>query len=137
MREIKHIVIHCSATPEGRDIDAQTIKDWHLKRGWRDIGYHYVIKLNGVIEDGRPEAQIGAGVQGYNKHAIHICYVGGCDTNMKAKDTRTFQQKSALNTLLKKLKQQYPNAEILGHRDFPNVNKACPSFDAKSEYKLL
>lgn len=134
MRKIKYIVIHCSATPEGRDIDAQTIKGWHLKRGWCDIGYHYVIKLNGVIEDGRPEAQIGAGVQGYNKHAIHICYVGGCDENMKPKDTRTLQQDLAMVNLVQTLKENYPNAKVLGHRDFPNVAKACPSFDAIKEY---
>ena len=134
MRKIKYIVIHCSATPEGKDIDAQTIKDWHLKRKWRDIGYHYVIKLNGVIEDGRPELQIGAGVQGYNKHAIHICYVGGCDENMKPKDTRTLQQDLTMVNLVQTLKEKYPNAKVLGHRDFPNVAKACPSFDAIKEY---
>lgn len=137
MRTIKYLVVHCSATPEGRDVDAKTIKSWHLNQGWSDIGYHYIIKLNGTVEKGRSDSVPGAGVKNYNKESIHICYIGGCDTSMKAKDTRTFQQKSALNTLLKKLKQQYPNAEILGHRDFPNVNKACPSFDAKSEYKSL
>jgi N-acetyl-anhydromuramyl-L-alanine amidase AmpD len=149
MRSIKHIVIHCSATVEGKDFTAHDIDRWHKHRGWRGIGYHYVIRLNGTIEEGRPEWKIGAHVRGKNRHSIGVVYIGGIDKRLAPKDTRTPAQKQALKDLLKALKQKYPSAQILGHRDFsPDRNgngviepfefiKACPSFDAKTEYKSL
>ena len=88
MREIKQIHIHCSATKTD-NISASTIRRWHLQRGWSDIGYHYVIGLDGKIEAGRPVSKIGAHAKGYNKTSIGICYIGGLSENKRAKDTRT------------------------------------------------
>ena len=106
MREINRIILHCSATPEGRDIDAATIKDWHVNgNGWSDIGYHYVIKLDGDIETGRQLDKVGAHCKGHNKDSIGICYIGGMDKNMEGwKDTRTDEQIISLHDLLVELK---------------------------------
>jgi len=132
---MEYITIHCTATPEGRHHTAADIRKWHLAKGWSDIGYHYVVRLDGTTEKGRADNVTGAHVQGYNKNNIGVVYVGGVTADgKKPKDTRTQIQKDALLTLLKKLRVKYPNAKIQGHRDFPNVAKACPSFDAKSEY---
>ena len=128
-RDIHTAVIHCSATPEGRDVKVSEIKDWHLQRGWSDIGYHYVIELDGTIRKGRPLDRIGAHVRGHNKGSIGICYVGGVDKNMKPKDTKTKEQSKSLAALSILLKDMYPNIEFKGHRDFEGVAKACPSFD--------
>lgn len=132
MRAINRIIVHCSATPEGRDNNARDIKSWHKAKGWSDIGYHFVIKLDGTIETGRPIQRRGAHCKGKNTGSIGICYIGGVDSNMKAKDTRTDAQRSSLRELLLKLKGKYPKVVINGHRDF--AAKACPSFDATSEY---
>lgn len=137
MRKINKLIVHCSATPEGKDIKTETIRDWHIKGNhWADIGYHYVIELDGSIHKGRDEDTIGAHCKGQNTNSIGICYVGGVDKDGKTpKDTRTSAQKQALIRLLKKLKKKYPNATIHGHREF--AAKACPSFNAKNEYKDL
>lgn len=136
MRAIKEIIIHCADTPEGRDDKAADIKRWHTQeRGWSDIGYHYVIDLDGTIEPGRPLETAGAHCTGHNANSIGICYIGGCDKDMKPKDTRTDEQKAALLLLLKYLVAKYPGAKIYGHCDF--AQKACPSFDAKKEYEEL
>jgi N-acetylmuramoyl-L-alanine amidase len=136
MRKINKIIVHCADTPEGRDVCAAEIKRWHTKeRGWNDIGYHYVIDLDGTIEPGRPIEVAGAHCTGNNADSIGICYVGGCDAKMQPKDTRTEEQKASLITLLKYLVAKYPGAKIYGHRDFSS--KACPSFDAKEEYKNI
>ena len=137
MRDIKEIIIHCSDTPEGRDDRADDIRRWHTKeRGWSDIGYHYVIDLDGTIEPGRPIETAGAHCTGHNTNSIGICYVGGKTKDMKkAKDTRTDEQKASMLLLLKFLCAKYPKAVIYGHRDF--AAKQCPSFDAKEEYKTL
>lgn len=136
MRQIKEIIIHCADTPEGRDIKADEIRRWHKnERGWSDIGYHYVIDLDGTIEAGRDIETAGAHCTGHNANSIGICYVGGCDAQMQPKDTRTEEQKASLLLLLKYLRQRYPKAKIYGHRDF--AQKACPSFDAKNEYKEI
>lgn len=127
------IIVHCTATPEGRSVSVSEIDHWHRKAGATGIGYHYVIHLDGKVERGRDEASIGAHTIGQNHCSVGVCYVGGVDKNMKAKDTRTPEQKKALLDLLKELKRRYPNAKIYGHRDF--TRKACPSFDAKAEYK--
>ena len=133
MRKIDKIFIHCSATPEGRDIKMETIKSWHVKgRGWRNIGYHFVIELDGTLKVGRPMEQIGAGVKGHNEHSIHVCYVGGLDKNKKAKDTRTEAQRETLNTIIGGLLKEYPDASVHGHNEFSN--KACPSFDVQKEF---
>ena len=135
MRDIKEIIIHCADTPEGRDDRAADIRRWHKAQGWNDIGYHYVIDIDGTIEPGRDLDIAGAHCQGHNAKSIGICYVGGCDEEMKPKDTRTDAQKASMLLLLKYLVAKYPNATIYGHRDF--ANKSCPSFDAKEEYKAL
>lgn len=137
-RTIKYIVVHCTATPEGREHTAQDIDRWHKQRGFKEIGYNYVVKLDGTIELGRDVDKIPAHVEGYNANSIGITYVGGVDKDkFRAKDTRTEAQKKSLMVLLKELRKLYPTAQILGHRDFKGVNKACPSFDAKEEYKNI
>lgn len=148
MRQINLIVVHCSATPEGRDVTAADINKMHIARGFKKIGYHYVIRLDGTVETGRKENEVGAHAKGYNANSIGVCYVGGLASDGKTpKDTRTAAQKSALKKLLHTLKQRYPNARIVGHRDLsPDLNhdgkiepnewvKACPCFDAQEEYK--
>ena len=135
-RVITEIIVHCSATPEGKDYTVQDIRRWHKQQGWSDIGYHYVVYRNGHVEPGRDVDISGAHCVGHNAHSVGICYVGGMDsTNRNAKDTRTLAQKAALLSLLIDLKKLYPGAKIYGHRDF--AKKACPSFDAKNEYKRL
>lgn len=133
MREITSIIVHCSATPEGRDVSTEEIRQWHLDRGWSDIGYHYVVELDGTIADGRPVEKVGAHASGHNKNSIGVCYVGGVDSNMEPKDTRTNEQAVSLVELIRDLKEQYPEASVIGHRDVSD--KACPSFDAQAEYK--
>ena len=138
MRNIQHIVVHCTATPEGRYHDAKDIDRWHKARGFKSIGYHWVIRIDGTIEPGRPEPTVGAHVEGHNSYTIGVVYVGGVERDtFKPKDTRTAAQKAAMLNLLGDLKRRFPKAEILGHRDFPKVTKACPSFDAKTEYAQL
>ena len=135
MRDIDKIILHCSATPEGRDVSVQTIREWHKQRGWSDIGYHYVVMLDGTIEEGRPLERQGAHVRGHNKGSIGICYVGGLDSDMKAKDTRTDAQRASLSAFLEFLMVEYPKATLHGHNEF--AAKACPSFIVKNEYKYI
>lgn len=135
-RNIKELIVHCSATPEGKDYSVDTIRQWHLQRGFSDIGYHYVVYRDGSIHIGRDESIIGAHCTGHNTNSIGVCYIGGCASDGKTpKDTRTTEQKQSLVKLLKELKTKYPQASIHGHRDF--ANKACPSFDATKEYSSL
>lgn len=136
MREIKEIIVHCAATPEGRHFTVSDIDRWHRNRGFRCIGYHYVVYLDGSIHAGRPENRVGAHCSGHNTSSIGVCYIGGCKSSGKTPaDTRTPAQRKALLTLLTNLKKKYPRAHIHGHRDF--ANKACPSFDATAEYASL
>lgn len=136
MRKINEIIVHCAATPEGKNFKAADIDRWHRERKMKCIGYHYVVDLDGTVEPGRPESEIGAHCLGHNQYSIGVCYVGGLAADGKTpKDTRTAVQKEALLTLLKKLRAKYPNASIHGHRDF--AAKACPSFDATREYKNI
>jgi N-acetylmuramoyl-L-alanine amidase len=135
----RHIVVHCAATREGQRFTATDIDAWHRRLGWAGIGYHYVVLLDGSIEEGRPLDAVGSHVAGQNSSSIGICYIGGVDAQGRPKDTRTPEQKAALLQLLRHLKATYraQNPVIQGHRDFPGVAKACPSFDAKSEYAKL
>lgn len=128
MRDIKEIIIHCSDTPEGRNDDVKDIRRWHKARGWSDVGYHYVVTLDGTIQEGRKEEKIGAHCKGRNSNSIGVCYIGG-----KEKDTRTTEQKISLVHLIGYLKNKYKGAIVYGHRDFSS--KPCPQFDAKTEYK--
>lgn len=132
MRHINEIIIHCSATPEGRDYTVADIDRWHKARGWRGIGYHYVIYRDGSVHAGRPVEQIGAHCTGHNANSIGICYIGGVSANGKApKDTRTPAQRIALRELVEELRAKYPGATVHGHREF--APKACPSFDVQTE----
>ena len=150
MRRISEIIVHCSATPEGKDFTVADITRWHKARGFNTIGYHYVIYRDGTVHTGRPVSVIGAHCEGHNANSIGVCYVGGLTSDgKKAKDTRTLKQKDALVLLLSNLKRQYPSSVIKGHRDCsPDINhdgkiepcewvKSCPSFDAKEEYKSI
>ena len=131
MRQIDEIIIHCSATRAGMNFTAADIKRWHRQRGWRTIGYHFVVDLDGMIEVGRPVAQVGAHCINHNANSIGVCYIGGLDAQGHPADTRTVEQKRALRTLLEVLVRQYC-APVYGHRDF--AQKACPCFDAHAEY---
>ena len=135
-RNIKEIIVHCSATPEGKDFTVADIKRWHLARGFSDIGYHYVIYRDGSIHTGRDESIIGAHCTGHNTNSIGVCYIGGCVSNGKTpKDTRTEAQKVSLLKLLSELKKKYPEAKVYPHYKF--AAKACPSFNAEEEYKNI
>ena len=148
-RTITDIVIHCTATRAWQDYSAEDIRRMHKAQGWADIGYHYVVRLDGTIEPGRDVDKIGAHVSGHNANSIGVVYVGGLDNQGKAKDTRTENQKCALLNLLMDLRKLYPKAKISGHRDFsPDKNgdgiltpdeyfKSCPCFDAKAEYRRI
>lgn len=133
MRKIDKIILHCAATKEGHDIKTETIKSWHVKgNGWSDIGYHYVIELDGTVKKGRPMHRSGAHTKGHNTGSIGVCYVGGIDIAKKPKDTRTEAQRTAMDELINELLVEYPNATIHGHNEF--AAKACPSFDVQKEY---
>ena len=134
-RDIKHIVIHCSATKLSTNYSVERLKKDHLARGFSNIGYHFYITKDGMIHHGRDMAIAGAHVYGYNANSIGICYEGGLDADGKPKDTRNNIQKQSIRDLLKVLKKRWPQAQILGHRDFPKVAKDCPCFNAKKEYE--
>ncbi len=127
------IVVHCSATQAKSDIGAADIDRWHRGQGWQTIGYHYVIRRNGTIEEGREEDKIGSHVHNHNANSIGICMVGGVAADGKtAENNFTQEQFASLKQLVARLKTKYPKAVVQGHRDFPGVYKACPSFDAKA-----
>jgi len=146
---VKYLVIHCTASREGIDLDVKDIDQMHRRRGFSMVGYHKLIKLDGMVEDGRPLDVWGAHVRGYNDKSIGIAYVGGLDKNGKAKDTRTELQIASMVMLLQDLKKQFPNAEVLGHRDLsPDSDgdgkvekhewmKECPCFDVRKEHPWL
>ncbi|WP_205772436.1 N-acetylmuramoyl-L-alanine amidase [Microvirga calopogonii] len=137
VRDVHEIIVHCAATPEGRHVTVDTIRGWHKSQGWRDIGYHYVIYVDGTVHAGRPVEQVGAHVVGHNAGTIGITYVGGVAADGKTpKDRRTSAQKTALDRLLRDLVRRFPGVRrISGHRDY--AAKACPSFDATTEYRNL
>ena len=135
-RTITEIIVHCTATPEGKDYTVDDIRRWHKQRGFADVGYHYVIYRDWSLHPGRNINVAGAHCTGHNTRSIGVCYVGGVAKDAKTpKDTRTPQQKEALQNVIITLKATYPHAKVYGHRDF--ANKACPSFDAKKEYIAL
>lgn len=131
MRTITQLIIHCSATPEGKDYTVADIDRWHRQRGFKMIGYHYVIYRDGCIHTGRPLEMVGAHCKGHNTHSIGICYIGGLDPTGRAKDTRTPEQKDSLWALVQALRKQFPNATVHGHNEF--ANKDCPCFDVPQE----
>lgn len=156
MRNIKLIVVHCSATPQNWDIGADNIREWHTKhpddwvfdapdyikewhlerpKKWQDIGYHNVVRRNGVLEHGRDLAISGAHAKGYNKDSIGICLIGGVDVDQNPENNFTDDQMTTLRGYLDTILEIFPNAVLMGHRDLPNVAKACPSFDVRSWYE--
>ena len=136
MRDIKYIAVHCTAGPATQTTKA--IKDyWKNNLGWESVGYHYLINADGTIEQLAQESEITNGVAGFNSVTVQMSYKGGVDATNKPKDTRTPQQKESILKLLKELRKRYPKAIIQGHKDFPNVKKACPSFEAKKEYSNI
>ena len=135
-REIKLLVIHCSATRCNVSFPVERLRECHLQRGFRDIGYHFYITGDGEIHRGRALEKVGAHCRNHNAHSVGVCYEGGVDANGKPKDTRTLEQKGALLALLRELKRQFPKALIVGHRDL-NPMKGCPCFDAVKEYSQV
>jgi N-acetylmuramoyl-L-alanine amidase len=136
MRDIKNIVLHCTATPQTATI-ASIRAYWRNKLLWKNPGYHWIITPNGVAFQLLGTDKIANGVAGHNKDSIHISYIGGIDKNGKAVDNRTNEQIETQIMLIKKLKAMFPDAKILGHRDFPGVHKECPSFDVATWIKSL
>jgi len=131
-RKINKIILHCTATKEGKRYDVNDIRQWHLDRGWSDIGYHYLINLNGDIENGRDIEKIGAHCKGQNTGSVGIAYVGGLDTNGKPKDTRTKAQKESLEVVIDVIRNLVgEDIPVFGHNEFSN--KACPCFDVSKE----
>ena len=148
MRRITEIMIHCSATRAGRDYRAADIDKWHRQQGFAEIGYHFVVDLDGTIEVGRGIEKVGAHCRGHNAQSIGICYVGGLDAKGRPADTRTQAQRDALETLVYVLVSTYPIEDICGHRDTsPDANgdgeiapdewiKDCPCFNVRDEFSL-
>lgn len=134
MRELKRIILHCSATEEGANFSVHDIRRWHLARGWRDVGYHYVITLDGEIQHGRPVDQVGAHVQNHNANSIGICYIGGLRNGIPA-DTMTELQEIAMMDLIHSLRRTFGWMPISGHNEY--AHKACPSFNVQEKYGFL
>lgn len=136
MRTIKYIAIHCTATQQSATIES--IKNyWKNNLGWKNAGYHIIVKPDGSAVELMPIDKISNGVKGFNSVSINISYVGGVDIKNKPLDNRTDAQKVTLLTLIRRYKEIFPDAIVQGHRDFPNVKKDCPSFDVKKEYKSI
>lgn len=141
MRKIDSVIIHCSATKAGQDFCIEDIERWHRARGFKEVGYHYVIRLDGTVEVGREIALAGAHCLGWNERSVGICYIGGLDVNGHPADTRTEEQNRAMIRLLEDLKRKYRIVSVVGHRDTsPDLNgngivephefiKSCPCFD--------
>lgn len=141
MRNIKYIFVHCTAGPQTQTVEA--IQNyWKTVNKWKSPGYHYIIKPNGEIVQLLDESKPSNGVAGYNSVSINVCYIGGVDKQGRSVDNRTDAQKSSLLKILKELKQRYPNATIMGHREIwgnnpKNWKKMCPCFPAKDEYAFI
>lgn len=141
MRKIEQIVIHCSATKPRQDIGLKEIKVWHTAKppkgqGWSDIGYHFVIRRDGTRELGRSLDRSGSHVKNHNARTIGICLVGGLDEKGKSQNNFTGPQFGELERLVRELLEQFPGAEVLGHRDFAGVAKDCPCFDVREWFKM-
>ncbi len=136
MRSITLIIVHCSANRAGSALRLADIDRHHRSLGWKGCGYHYVIPTDGTLEEGRPEAEVGAHCRHHNRHSIGICYIGGLSADGTPADTRTEAQRATLRRLLASLHRRFPRALIVGHRDLDPL-KACPCFDAAKEYADL
>lgn len=129
----EYIVVHCSASRPSQNWTAADIDRMHRQRGFACIGYHFFIRRDGTVEEGRPVDQIGAHVENWNSVSVGVCMAGGVaeDNVNKAENNFTPEQFDSLRKVVADLKKRYPKAQVFGHRDFPNVKKACPSFSAK------
>ena len=136
-KETEYIVIHCSATKASMNTDAKEIDRWHRQRGWRKIGYHWVIRRDGVVEEGRDLGEVGAHAKGFNHNSVGICMVGGIDDKGEPENNYTEEQWKALEQLVWQMKLPYPDAEVLGHCDLPDVKKACPCFDVRKRWETV
>jgi hypothetical protein len=130
-RRITEITMHCSATKPCVDVGVDEIRSWHLARGWSDIGYHYVIRRDGRVEEGRPSDVPGAHARGHNAESLGLCLVGGVGHNGEPDANYTRQQWAAAADLVGRLVQENPGAKVIGHRAYFGVTKACPCFNAK------
>lgn len=129
----RYIVIHCAATPPDMVVTAEMVDRWHKQRGWTSIGYHYLIRRDGMVEPGRPLQEQGAHVSGHNHDSVGVCLAGGINRNKQPENNFTPAQWASLKGLVKELMGKYPHASVLGHHDF-NPGKACPSFDVATWY---
>lgn len=131
-----HIVIHCSATKPTMDIGAREIRMWHKQQGWLDVGYHFIIRRDGTVEEGRPVDTIGSHVKNHNSNSVGVCLVGGVDEKMKPEANFTDAQWAALDAKVLELRKLYPTASVKGHNEF-DAGKACPSFNVQSWLKSI
>jgi len=128
-QQTDYIMIHCAATKPSMDITAKDIDKWHRQKGWRKIGYHWVVCRDGTVEEGREISEVGAHCRGYNDKSIGICMVGGIDEEGNPESNFTSEQWDALAKLVWQMKLPYPDAEVVGHNEFSS--KACPSFNVR------
>ena len=133
-RTYETIILHCSATPPSMDIGAMVIDKMHRARGWSQCGYHYVIRRNGKVERGRHISLQGAHAKGHNAYSIGCVYIGGIDENGKPEDNITDKQRQSFVKLVSNLRRVFGTLNVIGHRDLPNVAKACPSFDTVTKF---
>lgn len=130
------LVIHCADTPAKMDVDVTDVREWHvLERGWLDVGYHIFIKRDGTIQEARPIWTVGAHVEGHNSTSIGVCMAGGSDGKGNEQNNFTEAQWESLRATVRALIHAYPITTICGHRDFPKVQKYCPSFDVTAWLK--
>ena len=132
MRAINEIIIHCTATKAGRELTIDELRAWHKQKGFKDVGYHYVVMPDGEIKNGRPITMCGAHYKGHNANSIGLAYVGGLDANGKPADTRTQQQRDALKVAVQVLRDVFGDVPVHGHNEY--ANKACPCFDVHKEF---
>lgn len=150
-KELKYLVIHCTATPRGREVSSDDIRAWHTApaseggRGWQQVGYTDLFHLDGTVErlvNNNEDAwvdtwEVTNGAKGYNSVSRHIVYAGGCNKYMKPEDTRTDQQREAMKAYVLAFHREHPNVRIVGHNELPNVNKSCPSFNVAAWLKEI
>lgn len=151
MGRLLRLVVHCTATPEGREVSSEEIRRWHTApkgsggRGWKQVGYTDMVHLDGTVErlvpnngDGTVDPwEVTNGAAGYNSTSLHVVYVGGVAKDGKTpEDTRTDEQKRALERYVRDFRYAHPGADIVGHRDL-DPSKACPSYDVRKEYAKL
>ena len=136
LKQVSLLIVHCSATRCDRPFSVESLIATGEAR-FGQVSYHYYVRRNGDVVPLLPESVQGVRARHYNYCSLGICYEGGLDEKGRAVDTRTPAQKASLYQLLKNLREDYPDARIMGHRELPHVAKACPCFDASNEYKEL